>query len=98
MTPEEKKRDAYLRKTYGITLEDYGVILAFQGGVCAICSRPPAGRALHLDHDHVTKRPRGLLCFNCNRRVLGRQRDPALLRSAARYLERPPADTALLAT
>lgn len=98
MTPEEKKRDAYLRKTYGITLEDYGAMLAYQGGVCAICGRPPVKQALHVDHDHKTKKTRGLLCYNCNHRIVGRQRDPAVFRAAARYLERPPADAALLAT
>lgn len=97
MTPEERKRDAYLRRTYGITLEDYRVIAAHQGGVCAVCGRPPKTRALHVDHDHKTKRVRGLLCFQCNALVVQRHRDPAILRAAARYLERPPADEALLA-
>lgn len=72
-------------------------MLAHQEGRCAICDKPPVKRALHVDHDHVTKKVRGLLCFNCNRRVLGRQRNPEIMRSAARYLEHPPADTALLA-
>lgn len=97
MTPEEKKRDAYLRKMYGISLEEYRAIFRYQNGRCSICKKPPQKQALHVDHDHVTKKVRGLLCFNCNRRVLGRQRNPEIMRAAARYLEDPPADAALLA-
>lgn len=91
MTPEEAKRDADLRRLYGITLADYRRLLFHQGGVCAVCARPPVNRALHVDHDHKTKIVRGLLCFDCNSRVVGRQRDPEKLRAAARYLEDPPA-------
>lgn len=96
MTPEEKKRDAHLRSKYGIGLVEYRVMFEFQGGCCAVCGKPPQKQALHVDHDHVTKRVRGLLCYNCNARVVGRQRKPELLRAAARYLEHPPADEALL--
>jgi hypothetical protein len=75
------------------------VLLAFQGGGCAICgAKPkPGGRRLPRDHDHRTGRLRGLICFRCNYRLLGRADDPELLRAAARYLERPPADEAMLA-
>lgn len=97
MTPEQKKRDAHLRAKYGITLEQYRVLFEYQRGLCAVCLKPPQKQALHVDHDHVTKKVRGLLCYNCNARVVGRQRKPEILRAAARYLEYPPADTALLA-
>ena len=67
--PEWKRRDRnrYLVKTYGITVEEYDELLATQGGVCAICRRPPREDiSLHLDHDHATGERRGLLCFKCN--------------------------------
>jgi len=67
--PEWKRRDRnrYLVKTYGITVEEYDDLLAAQGGVCAICRRPPRDDiSLHLDHDHATGERRGLLCFKCN--------------------------------
>ena len=69
---------------------DYAALLAAQGGVCAICGRPPkqGGRKLHVDHDHRTGRIRGLLCFTCNRYILGKYATVAKLRAAADYLER----------
>ncbi|MGA8113436.1 MAG: endonuclease domain-containing protein [Actinocatenispora sp.] len=33
------------------------------GGMCVICERT---RPEHVDHDHVTGRVRGILCFNCD--------------------------------
>jgi hypothetical protein len=60
-------RDAYLRRTFGITLEDFEAMLLAQGGGCAICGRAaPEGTSLHVDHDHETGVVRGLLCFTCN--------------------------------
>ena len=97
LSAAERKRDAYLRKTYGIGLVEYAVLLTFQGGVCAVCHRPPKTRSLHVDHDHRTKKIRGLLCFTCNSLVVQRHRDPVILRAAASYIERPPADEAFLA-
>lgn len=90
-------RDAYLRRTYGITEPEYEQILEAQGGVCAVCLRPPpAGKHLHVDHDHRTGIVRGLLCMTCNHDLLGRRdKDPGLFRRAAEYLEDPPAPAAL---
>jgi Recombination endonuclease VII len=87
MTP----RDRYLRKTYGITEAQYNELLAYQGGCCAICRKPPKGRRLAVDHDHKTGKVRGLLCYFCNSRFLGRGRESAAMHlAAAEYLERPP--------
>lgn len=65
----------------------YEAQLARQGGGCAICASTPKSRRLHIDHDHKTGVVRGLLCFPCNRLLLGAHRDPARLRAAAAYLE-----------
>jgi hypothetical protein len=80
-----------------MTLDEYNAMLAEQGGVCAVCSRPPtSGISLHVDHDHATGRIRGLLCFRCNNALGDLEDDPALLRAAARYLEPPvPRDPAI---
>ena len=84
-------RDANLRRRYGITSVMYDLILAAQGGHCALCGRPPGKKALHVDHDHKTGLIRGLLCYRCNHRVIGNINDPAVFRRAAAYLENPPA-------
>jgi DNA-directed RNA polymerase subunit RPC12/RpoP len=75
-------------KKYGIKQADYERMLEAQGGVCAICKKPPKKIHLNVDHDHKTKRIRGLLCPNCNRRLIGRFRNATLFRIAAEYLER----------
>lgn len=88
----ERERDLRLRRLYGITAEQYDEMLEAQGGVCAICERPPGKQRLNVDHDHKTGLVRGLLCWECNRRVLAAARDRAhILRRAAEYLESPPA-------
>jgi hypothetical protein len=70
-TPKETKRDYHLRRTHGITLEQFDALLKQQKGCCAICGRSesqsrPDAEFLHVDHDHETKTIRGLLCNNCN--------------------------------
>ena len=52
MTKEEKTRDKYYQKRYGITLDQYNQMLAKYDGCCWICLRPPTGRRLAVDHDH----------------------------------------------
>lgn len=86
-------RDAYLRRTYGITEAEYLQVLEYQGGRCAICHRKPApGKNLHVDHDHRSGVVRGLLCMPCNHDFLGRRdKDPGLFDRAADYLRHPPA-------
>lgn len=73
---------------YGISENDYDLLLLAQGGVCAICSGAcGTGRHLSVDHDHATGQVRALLCASCNN-GLGRFKDsPALLRAAASYIE-----------
>lgn len=84
------RRPSVLR-LYGLTSDSYRAMLVAQEFCCAICSEPFAGkrsRQIHLDHDHETKRARGVLCAACNL-VLGKVRDmPSTLRKAAEYLER----------
>lgn len=53
---------------YGITEEEYQHRLLKQKNACAICTTTNLGRygRFHIDHDHKTKKIRGLLCTNCN--------------------------------
>ena len=66
---KSKARDTYLRKEFGIGIDEYDRLLADQGGMCAICdaSENYKGRRFAIDHCHDTGAVRGLLCDNCNR-------------------------------
>ena len=94
---KEADRRSYLKRKYGLTLEDYDRMLEAQDGGCAICGRPPRPDiSLHVDHDHETGRIRGLLCFPCNNTLGDFEDDPARLYAAADYLTREPDVEALI--
>lgn len=82
-----EQRAGHLKRTFGLTLDEYDAMLARQEGRCAICRRFPAdGTFLHVDHDHATGDVRGLLCVRCNNALgLFRDRSDVLL-SAIEYL------------
>ena len=83
---KQRVRRARVEK-YGITFEEFSTLLDAQEGKCAICVEEFEGEPM-VDHDHVTRRVRGLLCKNCNT-GLGMFRDSQLLlRSAAAYIGR----------
>jgi hypothetical protein len=57
-----------LKKRFGITYDQYKIILLSQGNKCAICGRTPEEnkKMLAVDHNHTTGKNRGLLCSSCN--------------------------------
>ncbi len=73
-------------RKFGMTLDEYDVMLDAQNGGCAICTRAPEETSLHVDHDHSTGRIRALLCFQCNNALADFREDPDLLRNAVTYL------------
>lgn len=64
----EKRREADLRCKYGITSKDYEKLYINQGGRCAICDKHQIKLSCKLcvDHCHISKTVRGLLCKRCN--------------------------------
>jgi hypothetical protein len=88
-------KDYQLRYKFNITLDDYNVLLEEQGGVCAVCKKPPgvvgtgnnSRGTLAVDHDHTAGTYRGLLCTNCNTGIGSFFDDPVLLENAAAYLK-----------
>lgn len=85
----EKARESRLRRKYGITIDKYFNMLLAQRGTCALCDRISLDErhgVLSVDHCHITKKVRGLLCNQCNRSlgILGDQ--PESLLKAYNYL------------
>jgi hypothetical protein len=74
----EINRRAKYKAKYGLTVDDYDVLFAKQGGKCALCGIDNTGRenAKHfaIDHCHDTGVIRGLLCSPCNT-ALGLMKD-----------------------
>lgn len=78
-------RHYHYRQKYGLGLAEIEAIVRKQGGVCAVCLTRPAA---HVDHDHRTRRVRGILCVQCNS-GLGMLRDDAeWVARAIEYLKR----------
>lgn len=87
-TAKRKKRSD-LMKDFGINADQYEAMLIEQNHVCAICNKHDiCNRDLAVDHCHITKRVRGLLCTNCNMALGKFQDDIQNLRRAIEYMER----------
>lgn len=79
---------------YGITPNQWDKMFDMQKGECPICLRPisrpgnlSGRRAASVDHDHKTKRVRGLLCYRCNRFTIGRHRHTDMIERVIAYLK-----------
>lgn len=94
-----EKRNKYLLAKYGITVDIYDKMFLHGKKKCWICERPPKpGKNLNVDHEHLTKaqrkaglifgRVRGLLCFFCNKYMVGRRKTQhaVLFYNAWKYL------------
>jgi hypothetical protein len=91
-----KKRIHHLNKSYnlkarvGITLEQKINMIKKQNYKCKICYtdlRKINEKGVHVDHNHKTKKVRGILCYRCNH-ILGFSKDNInILNSAIKYLK-----------
>lgn len=74
-------------KQYGLSPEEWRNLFSAQFGLCAICKNPESGvRRLSVDHDHATRKVRGLLCSNCNFGIGYLKESEETLTSAIAYL------------
>lgn len=95
-----KQDPAYTRmlnlRRYGLTLQQFAMMLAAQDGRCAICrTDAPGGQGWHVDHDHSCcntrkqscgKCTRGLLCSRCNIAIGNLRDDPVIIQAALDYV------------
>jgi len=89
----DKCRDTYLKRTFGITLEDYNRMIEEQGGGCAICGATGSKKngekqSLSVDHNHDNDKVRGVLCHKCNVGLGHFLDDIDLLTKATEYLKK----------
>lgn len=94
MSPEEwalLNKQYWLKSEYGISLEDYNLMLKQQEHKCAICNTDETDvyrQTLYVDHCHSTGAVRGLLCMQCNS-GLGKFKDSLeRLEAAKEYLRK----------
>jgi len=86
-----KDRDCVLKARYGISIIEYDAIFAKQGNRCAICLRTNnnsiALRNFPVDHNHITKEVRGILCNSCNINISFVEYDLEKLDRLVKYLK-----------
>lgn len=81
-------------RRYGVTRDWYLAKLEEQGHCCAICGvhidnyTYGSKQVFSIDHDHMSGKPRGLLCNNCNIGLGCFQDDPKIIAKSARYLRK----------
>lgn len=82
------ERRQNIKKTYNISFDEYLDIFKKQNNKCDICKKELElySQLTHLDHCHVSKKVRGILCSNCNR-LLGSAKDNIdILKESINYL------------
>jgi hypothetical protein len=77
-------RSYHLKRRYGLSEDDVKRLIEQQGDVCAICA---VAKPEHVDHDHLSGKVRGVLCFNCNGGLGQFKDDIGRLINAIAYLE-----------
>ncbi len=85
---QDSKRNTWIKRRHGISLEQYKEKLAIQNNECAICQVKllTSGHGTHLDHCHKTGQLRKFLCTNCNRGLGHFKDNPKFLETAIDYL------------
>src|SRR6266849_488145 len=76
------------QKRYGITIDQKVELIKAQNNKCMICLQDMGlfSKAF-VDHDHKTRKVRGILCDSCNRGIANFKVNTDLLQSAIRYLQ-----------
>lgn len=79
-------KDTFLRKRYGISIEDYKRMHEHQDGLCAICKGLPQKKGLSVDHNHQSGKVRALLCSRCNTALGLVDENKTILKTMIQYI------------
>ena len=65
---KQKDVEYHLGRKYKITLDEYNSLMNQQDYKCSVCgvNQSDVDTSFAVDHDHITCKVRGLLCFKCN--------------------------------
>lgn len=71
---ERKRLDRYYLRKYGISYDQREGMYILLNGCCALCGKHEKQfkRRLAVDHNHKTGKVRNLLCYRCNKFIVGR--------------------------
>lgn len=93
---KEDNRDTECRKSlnretvkrYGITLEEKYKMVTEQQNRCLICGNEfSSSKDTHVDHNHTTRKVRGILCGRCNAGIGNFRENAEYLAGAIRYIK-----------
>lgn len=82
-----KTKLSQIKSRYGITQKDVKNIIQIQGGKCPICKKSFSETVGCIDHDHKTKKVRGVIHRKCNLLIGYANEDINILQNAISYLE-----------
>lgn len=89
---KEYRRWYTIKLRYGLTKEEYEIILNSQNNKCAICKTEKSGHKntdeMIVDHCHKTKKVRGLLCNRCNTLLGNVNESVEILKETIKYIKR----------
>lgn len=66
---KKETTDWHLLKTYGLTYKEKELMIANQNYKCLSCGsdlKKISPKNIHIDHDHISGKIRGILCNTCN--------------------------------
>ena len=83
---KQKRKAAYYARTYSLSYREVIDMHEEVGSVCEICSDKKD--LLHVDHNHVSGKVRGLLCMRCNLLLGKLEENTELIPKLFNYLEK----------
>jgi len=85
------RKNATLKTSFGITVEDFELMVDRQDNKCAICGlkgEESVFGTLCVDHNHHTGKIRELLCTHCNAAIGQLKESPKIMAAAIAYIEK----------